>query len=165
MEGLSHSGGTSFFLNTEFDLLWRISGSNNKFIMLIKNPRVPCQSTHQNHEDDADNESLVSGFGIVQKVPVDMHNSKSNGSNRANKSNNAEIDWNHFPHCGRIFQQKSVPKPISNSNTQKRSRSGFQKLYIQTRLEKRSSWYKPHLGVYGRRDAMLFVGVRIIVFE
>lgn len=108
-----------------------MSRSNNKFIMLIKNPRIPSQSTNQNHEDDADNESLISRFGIVQKVPVDMHNSKSNGSNRANKSNDAEIDWNHFPHCGRIFQQKSDPEPINNSNAQKRSRSGFPRLYIK----------------------------------
>ena len=56
------------------------------------------RKTNRDHKNDPHDISLISRFRIVQKMPVDMKNCQSNGSNRANKRNNAVVDRNHFPH-------------------------------------------------------------------
>lgn len=55
-------------------------------------------NTHWDHKDNADNVSLIRRFCVIHEVPVDVRNGQSYGSNSAEKSDNAQVDWDRCRH-------------------------------------------------------------------
>lgn len=54
--------------------------------------------TDRNHENDANNEALISRFSIIEKVSVNMKNSQSDCTDGAKERDNIEEKRKQYPH-------------------------------------------------------------------
>jgi hypothetical protein len=102
---------------TKINTTTTLSGTKQIVIMhmIALQSKLIGLNTHWNHKNDADNVSLVSRFGVIQEVPIDVNNCQSNGSNSANKGNNAQVDWDRFRHS-EYLESKTVPLSINNNS-------------------------------------------------
>lgn len=58
--------------------------------------------THRDHENDANDEALISGFSVIEEVPVNVKNGQSDGSGGAKESDDVEENRNQYPHSASV---------------------------------------------------------------
>lgn len=61
--------------------------------------------TDRDHENNPNDVTLISGLGVIEKVPVNVKNGQSDSCNGANESDDVEEKRNQNPHSG----QTSLP--------------------------------------------------------
>lgn len=63
-------------------------------------------TTDRDHENNPNDVTLISGLGVIEKVPVNVKNGQSDSCNGANESDDVEEKRNQKPH--------SLPFPSEN---------------------------------------------------
>lgn len=68
------------------------------------------EKTNRDHEDDANDVSLISRLRVIEKVPVDVKYRQGNGSNSAQKRDDVEIKRYQIRHICKTNEQKEKTK-------------------------------------------------------
>lgn len=56
--------------------------------------------THRNHENNPNDEALISGLSVIEKVSVNVENGQSDSCNGAKESDDVEEQRHQNPHSG-----------------------------------------------------------------
>jgi len=52
--------------------------------------------THRDHENDTNNEALISRLGVIEEMLINVKQGQRNSSARAKESDDVQQDWSHF---------------------------------------------------------------------
>lgn len=72
----------------------------------------------RNHENDPNNETLISRFSVIEKVFVNVKNGQSDGSNGTQESDDIEENRNQYPHSGQALFRSA--KRVNPSQMEKK---------------------------------------------